>query len=177
MSTPRTTARFVVTAAAALLGVAALSGCSVLENVFPAQAQRDDETQEIAEAGQQDVFEVAVGDCFNNEGEIAEGDTAEGDTGEVSDIPAVPCAEPHDNEIFYLFDLAGDEFPTDVDILADDGCYAQFATFVGLDYESSTLDYFPIMPTAETWAQGDREVICSVFADTQTTGTLAAAAR
>jgi len=172
MSTLRTPARIVLTAAAALLGAAALSGCSVLENVFPAQAERDAETQEIAEAGQQDVFEVAVGDCFNNEGEVAADET-----GEVSDIPAVPCAEPHDNEIFHLFDLAGDEFPVDVDTLADDGCYAQFATFVGLEYEASTLDYFPIMPTAETWSQGDREVICSVFAETQTTGTLAGAAR
>ncbi|WP_411699520.1 septum formation family protein [Conyzicola sp.] len=61
--------------------------------------------------------------------------------------------------------------------LADTGCYDQFATFVGLDYESSALDYFPILPTADTWSTGDREVICSVFDTVQTTGTLAGAAR
>ena len=168
----RAPARIALTAAAALLSAAVLTGCSVLENVFPAQAERDAETQEIAEAGQQDVFQVAVGDCFDNEGQVAE--DAEG---VVSDIPAVPCAEPHDNEIFHLFDLPGEDFPVDIDTLVDDGCVAQFGPFVGLDYESSALDYFAITPTADTWAEGDREVICAIYDVAQTTGTLAGAAR
>jgi hypothetical protein len=163
------TTRLTLTAAAGLIAVTALSGCSVLENVFPAQAERDNETQEIAEAGQQDVFEVAVGDCFNDEG----------DGTEVTDLPAVPCTEPHDNEIYHLFDLAGEEFPLDADAQADAGCAAQFAAFIGLEYEVSTeIDFFPILPTAQTWAEGDREVICSVFdVAKQSTGTLAGAAR
>ena len=168
MISQRTSARFAVTAAISVLAVAALSGCSVLESIFPAQAERDAETQEIAEAGQQDVFNVNVGDCFND-------DSAS--TDEVSDVPAVPCAEPHDNEIYYLFDITGDEYPVDTPDQADAGCYDQFAAFIGLDYESSALDYFPIFPTADTWSTGDREVICSVFDTAQSTGTLAGAAR
>jgi len=169
MSSPRPFSRIAIAAAVSALAVAALSGCSVLESVFPAQAQRDAETQEIAEAGEQVVFQVSVGDCFNDGAdELTEG---------VSAVAAVPCAEPHDNEIYYLFDIAGDEFPTDVDVQADQGCYDQFATFVGHDYETSALDFFPIYPAAETWETGDREVICSVFDSVQTTGTLAGAAR
>jgi hypothetical protein len=164
----RISIRIVLTATVSALAVSALTGCSALEGIFPAQAERDPETQEIAESGQQDVYEVAVGDCFNDDS---------GSSEEISDVPAVPCAEPHDNEIYHLFDLTGDEFPVDVDQLADTGCYEQFATFVGLDYESSALDYFPIMPTADTWSMGDREVICSIFDTVQTTGTLAGAAR
>jgi hypothetical protein len=165
----RATTRFALTAAAGMLAVTALAGCSALEGLFPAQAERDSETQEIAEAGQQDVFEVAVGDCFNDEG----------DGTEVTDLPAVPCAEPHDNEIYHLFDLAGEEFPVDIDAQADAGCRAQFAAFIGLEYDVSTeIDFFPIQPTVETWSEGDREVICSVFDIAgQTTGTLAGAAR
>lgn len=168
MTSLRLTARIAVTATVSALAVAALTGCSVLENIFPAQAERDAETQEIAEAGQQDVFQVNVGDCFNDTDSSSE---------EVSEIPAVPCAEPHDNEIYHLFDLAGDEYPLDTPDQADAGCYAQFATFVGLEFESSTLDFYPIYPTAETWATGDREVICAVYDTVQTTGTLAGAAR
>ncbi|MET4583701.1 hypothetical protein ABIE21_003227 [Conyzicola nivalis] len=171
MSALRLPSRLALASVVALAAVASLGGCAVLENIFPAQAERDAETQQIAEAGQQDVFTVALGDCFNN-------DAAAIDNEEISDLPAVPCAEPHDNEVFLLFDLAGDEFPVDVDQLADDGCFAQFETFVGMPYETSVLDYFPIQPTVETWAEGDREVICSVFEpEVQTTGTLAGAAR
>jgi hypothetical protein len=156
-------------AVAALTIVAALSGCSVLETVFPAEAQRSEETQEISKAGQQDVFDVAVGDCFNEDGGGED----------VSDVPAVPCVEPHDNEVFHLFDLTGDVFPVDIDEQADAGCMAQFAAFVGIEYDASTeIDFFTISPSADTWSEGDREVICSVFdIDKQTTGTLAGAAR
>lgn len=168
MTSLRTPTRLAVAAAVSLSAVAALAGCSVLENIFPAQAQRDAETQEIAEAGEQDVFQVSVGDCFNDGTDESEG---------IAAIAAVPCAEPHDNEIYYLFDIPGDEFPTDVEVQADNGCYDQFVPFVAHDYETSAIDYFPIYPTVETWETGDREVICSVFDSVQTTGTLAGAAR
>ncbi|MEY2849269.1 MAG: hypothetical protein RI885_1936 [Actinomycetota bacterium] len=158
--------------ATSVIAVAAstLTGCAALEGIFPAQAERDPETQEIEESGQQDVFDVAVGDCFN--------DGSGAETEEIADIPAVPCDQPHDNEVFHLFDLTGDTFPADVDQLATDGCGAQFEAFVGLAYDASVFDFFPIQPTAQTWEQGDREVICSIYEpDVKSTGTLAGAAR
>ena len=171
MSALRLPSRIALTSVVALAAVASLGGCAVLENIFPAQAERDAETQQIAEAGQQDVFSVALGDCFNNA-------AAAVDNEEVTDLAAVPCAEPHDNEVYFLFDLPGGEFPSDVDQLADDGCFAQFQTFVGAPYETSVFGYFPIQPTVQTWAEGDREVICSIFEpEVQSTGTLAGAAR
>jgi hypothetical protein len=50
---------------------------------------------------------------------------------------------------------------------------------MGIEYDVSTeIDYFAIMPTAESWENGDRGVICSVYDVTQqTTGSLAGAAR
>jgi hypothetical protein len=146
MTSHRFTARLALTAAVSAFAVAALTGCSVLENIFPAQAERDSETQEIAEAGQQDVFDVNVGDCF---------DDADSTSDEISDVPAVPCAEPHDNEIFYLFDLAGDEYPVDTPDQADAGCYDPFTTFVGIDVEQSVLDYYTV-PTTGTLAGAAR---------------------
>jgi len=170
MTALRPHARFALAAAVAVVATVSLAGCSVLDAIGPAQAQRDAETQQIAEAGEQDVFSVALGDCFDDEQGAA--------GGQITDVPAVPCAEPHDNEVYFLFDLPGEEFPVDVDQLADDGCYAQFATFVGIEYEASVLEFFPIQPTADTWIDGDREVICSVFEpNVKTAGSLAGAAR
>ncbi len=169
MNPTRRPARLAAVAASALLLTLTLTGCGVLENIFPAQAQRNAETQEIEESGQQDVFQVSVGDCFNE---------ADASTTEVSDIPAVPCDTPHDYEVFHLFDLTGDTFPTDLDDQSIAGCGEQFQAFVGIDYDSSVLDYTFIQPTAGSWESGDREVICSIFEpDVKSTGTLAGAAR
>lgn len=163
-------ARILGASVASILLVSALAGCSVLDGIFPAEAERDSTTNKIAEAGTQDVFTVAVGDCYNN-------DEAESD--EVTDLPAVPCTDAHDNEIYYLFDLPGDDFPTDIDSLADSGCGVQFTAFAGIEQSlSASLDYYPIQPTIDTWGEGDREVICSIYDVTgKSTGTLAGAAR
>jgi len=50
-------------AASLMIGLFALTGCGVIDSVMPKdQAVRDDETSEVTEAGQADVFTVAVGD-------------------------------------------------------------------------------------------------------------------
>jgi hypothetical protein len=108
---------------------------------------------EITTAGTVDAFEVHVGDCFDD-----------GDfwTSGVSEIPGVPCSQPHDNEIYATFDIPG-EWPGDerVDELADEGCYDRFASAIGKSYEESVIEYTTIYPSSESWKQlGDREVIC-----------------
>jgi hypothetical protein len=32
-----------------------------------------------------------------------------------------------------------------------------------MDYESSSLDIFPLYPSFESWKQDDREVICAIY--------------
>jgi len=155
----------------ALIGILAigLSGCSVIENIFPAQAERDEETNEVQEAGEADVFTMAVGDCLNNQ-----------DADVVETIPAVPCSEPHDFEAYHSFDLTGgDEFPglETIEAEADKGCYEAFPTFVGIAYEESTLDFSYFYPTEDSWAAADREIMCIVYDAEPSTGTLAGAAR
>jgi len=154
----------------ALVGILAvtLSGCSVIESIFPAQAERDEETQEVESAGEADVFTMAVGDCLNDQ----EADVVES-------VPAVPCSEPHDFEAYYSFDLVGDEYPGEEQIYtdADQGCYDAFASFAGIAYEDSALDFSYFYPTEESWANSDREIMCLIFDAAQSTGTLAGAAR
>ena len=102
------------------------------------------------------VFELAVGDCFD--------DDSSTDT-ELSDVPIVDCAEPHDNEVFFTFELADGDFPGDDAILgeAENRCLPAFEEYVGRDYASSELDIFPITPTSGSWDNGDREVICALY--------------
>lgn len=47
--------------------------------------------------------------------------------------------------------------------LAYSSCYERFESFVGRDYETSTLDITMMYPSPESWQANDREVICSVY--------------
>lgn len=101
------------------------------------------------------VFDLAVGDCF---------DDTTGEE-EISDVPVVDCAEPHDNEVFHVFDVADGDFPGEDALVqsAEEGCLPAFESYVGRDYATSRLDIFPITPTATSWSSGDREVICALY--------------
>jgi hypothetical protein len=112
----------------------------------------------IVAAGDLDVVDLEVGDCFDD------GDAGFGE--EVSDILAVPCDAPHDNEVFHVFTLASQpELP---DIVAIDAevetrCLPVFESFVGIAYEESNLEIFTLTPTEEGWRQADREVVCALY--------------
>lgn len=162
-------------AALVLTGAVALSGCSILNQFTPAsEPVRDADTGEVTEqADNADVFQIRVGDCLNT------GDM--GATEEVTDVPIVPCAEPHDDEVYHAYDLADGDFPGEDAILSDaeSTCIAEFANFIGLAYEESALDYWPMYPTEGSWGNGDREVLCIAWdpSGEKVTGTLAGAAR
>ncbi len=103
------------------------------------------------------VFELAVGDCFDR------GDSTGG--GEVSDVPIVDCSEPHDTEVFHTFDVEDGEFPGEEALVtqAGDVCVPVFEEYVGIDYLSSRLQIFPITPTQSSWDGDDREVVCALY--------------
>lgn len=152
---------------------AALSGCSVLNQFLPSsQPVRDAETGEVTEEVENaDVFAIRVGDCLN---------TADLDaTDEISDVPIVPCDQPHDDEVYFAFTLDGETYDEDaITAEADSTCIAEFETFIGLAHDSSELEFWPMYPTQGSWDGGDREVLCIAWDPAgQVTGTLADAAR
>ena len=114
-----------------------------------------DESGQIVEAGSEDVFALKVGDCFDDPENF----------GEVSSVAAVPCSDPHDNEIYYTFDLPGSIFPGEesIDATALDECLTAFDPYVGVAYEESRLDVSYLAPTAESWDAGDREIACMLY--------------
>jgi hypothetical protein len=106
------------------------------------------------------VFDLAAGDCFDD-GDIAVGSEVE----EIGDVPVVDCSEPHDNEVYATVTVEGDSFPGDQQVAdhADRVCHAAFEDFVGLDYQSSVLDFGWLVPTTDSWAAGDRLVTCFIY--------------
>ncbi|HEU4917258.1 MAG TPA: septum formation family protein [Acidimicrobiia bacterium] len=105
------------------------------------------------------VFDLAVGDCFDD------GDMSVEGIEEVGEVPMVECSEPHDNEVYAVVTVEGERFPGEVAIQteADEVCLDAFSGFVGLDYQTSVLDFGWLVPTAETWEVGDRVVACFIY--------------
>ncbi|MFT4773079.1 MAG: hypothetical protein ACI83Y_002333 [Candidatus Azotimanducaceae bacterium] len=110
---------------------------------------------DVVEAGEVGLLRLKAGDCLGAEA-----------IGEVQPIPIVPCSEPHASEIFHSFDLVGDVFPGEEATreLAQEGCIAEFDTFIGVAHAESVWDIPAISPTEQAWdAINDREVLWGVF--------------
>ena len=115
-------------------------------------------------AGNVDVFELRVGDCFNNT-DLAESDEAEV---EVDGVDGVPCDEPHAFEVFAVADYSGSTYPATDDQFGAafvEVCVPPFESYVGLPYADSVLWASAITPNEEGWNSGDREFICHLFED------------
>lgn len=101
------------------------------------------------------VLELDVGQCFDDPPDFAE----------VADVDVVPCASPHRNEVIAVVDITDSPYPGDAAIAraAESRCRAAFAGYVGIAYDDSPLALGWLAPSADSWAVGDREVICFVF--------------
>jgi hypothetical protein len=78
----------------------------------------------------------------------------------------VGCDEPHDNEVFHLFEAEGGaEYPGNdrVGQVTRDGCLQAFEPYVGRPYVDSALDILAIPPSRASWEEGDREVVCAAY--------------
>jgi hypothetical protein len=111
----------------------------------------------LSGCGDQSVMSLAVGDCFDDTTELLSG-------ADITRVPDVDCAEPHDNEVFHVVDYPGSSYvPTAIDDFAIEQCYSAFSRYVGRDYESSALDFAWLLPSRDGWASGDREVVCVAY--------------
>lgn len=133
-----------------------LSGCSIIGPLVPADEPVRDEDGLIVEPNEQtDAFTLVVGDCL---------DDAEAQ-GEITTVPTVPCSDPHDSEIYAAFELTGSAYPGEDTVTgkAEVLCLPAFEEFVGEPYLDSRFDFAYYYPTAESWASGDREVLCVIY--------------
>lgn len=103
-----------------------------------------------AACGSGNIQDLSVGDCFQ--------DPDDGAT-LITDVTMVDCGEPHDNEVFYIYEI--DSLGNEAEYF--DVCVAQFTGYVGSDYATSEIFVSMISPTPEGFAEGDDDVICIAF--------------
>ncbi|TQL48575.1 putative regulator of septum formation [Homoserinimonas aerilata] len=134
-----------VLAAAAILSLT-LSGCSMMQQL-----------SDITE-GKEDVFSLTLGHCFDD------GDL---NADEVTSVKMPECTETHDNEVYHLYDVSDADFAEyDADALmseADLSCLPEFEDFVGTSELDTSLYYSYFVPGADSWADGDREILCFAY--------------
>jgi Septum formation len=106
------------------------------------------------------VQALGVGMCTNG---VAVGKT-------ITSLDSVPCTSPHDNEVVGSSTYTGSEvYPGQaaLETFAATPCITAFNSYVGGDFQTSSLDMLPILPTEDTWAKGDRAITCVVLTKDQ----------
>lgn len=150
--------------------VVLLSGCQ--QNSVPSETTVESTVEDDAVETTASLFDLAIGTCLDDANTPLSADLTE--------VPTVSCAEPHDSELFAIASVEDGNYPG-VDDLVSAGqtkCQAVFADFVGIDFRSSSLDFHFYYPTPSSWAQGDRSIFCLVGdPGLQVVGTLQGAKR
>jgi len=113
---------------------------------------------DIERGGDLAASELRVGDCFDLKDPAAE---------ETEDVTALPCAQEHEYETFFVGVLAEGPYPADPDetftSYVEDSCVPAFEPYVGKTYADSELEIFWFYPTSDGWASGDRSIQCAVY--------------
>ena len=81
---------------------------------------------------------------------------------QVNSVATTECTEAHTGEVYSVTTLKNDTMPSrdEMDELVHNTCYETFEAYVGTAPDETTLDYTAMSPTKQTWAKGDREIVC-----------------
>jgi hypothetical protein len=97
------------------------------------------------------VFGLRAGDCLDS-----------GPNGVA--VTRVPCATPHDDEVFATFSLPGGSWPGDAAVRqqAGDGCQSRLAGYLNPQLAGAGLAQDFVFPDRVAWRAGERTVVCEV---------------
>lgn len=148
----------------AVLGVILALVVSFVALAFASAMQEEDPTPGDAGSPVVDGSELVpfddleVGDCLPyveyNEDDL------------ISELPVVPCDQPHSEEVYFIFTVDGDSFPGEESLeqTAWGRCVEEFEGYVGTSYEESAIDFYTYQPTRTSWtATDDRTIHCILF--------------
>lgn len=108
------------------------------------------------------VFHVKAGECFLPPSKVQ---------AELTTLKRVACTSGHTQEAYAVVAYTGngsgftDQYPGDTVLktYADGVCAQKFSSYVGVDYQDSTLFFTYLLPSARGWQQShDRNIICFV---------------
>lgn len=148
----RRAARNLVTVVIGIVILGVASSCSWVSGWFD-----DDDTTDPTAVS---VFDAEVGDCLVAPEKVE---------AQLSDLMAVPCDVPHQQELYaivaYPSDDDSDNFPGNAALskYAKGACAQAFSGYVGIAYPDSGLWMTYLMPSARSWQKSkDRSILCFV---------------
>ncbi len=145
-----------------IFGVLGVAGYSQISESNKDDSTRS-ETGEVVESGVVGVQVLKLGDCVQLPSDFkSQLLTGIGELTTFSSFTAVPCTELHDAELFSIKTVNKNEFPGEDALIAEfsSSCTDDYATYSGIDYDLSPHLVFPMVPTADSWEQGDRALQC-----------------
>lgn len=98
---------------------------------------------------------LKVGQCVNG--------IVDSSGGTLSRLPVIACAQPHEGEVVSIFKLTGGStYPGDdeVEQQSQDKCFDALDRYSPSTKDDQSISIFYLQPTKQTWAAGDRTVIC-----------------
>ena len=107
------------------------------------------------------VFSIKPGQCFEGQDEVK---------AQLSELTKVDCDEEHAQESYAVIrytppqGVSADTYPGDDALtkFAQGACAGAYKKYVGVDYLDSKLFYTYLLPSARSWDDDDRSVICFV---------------
>jgi len=131
--------------------VLAATGCSEDELGEPPTR---DERGVVTSSGELLPEQLQVGDCIGGDFSVS-----------ASIVNAIPCSESPTAQVVGVGDdpsLAVTPYPgpEGMSTSALNICAPAFLNFIGLPYTTSLLEIVHLDPTQESWAEGDRTVVC-----------------
>jgi hypothetical protein len=112
-------------------------------------------------SGETSVFSVKPGECFKSQDDIK---------AQISDLDRVECTARHGMESYAVIGFRApegvtiDDYPGDdtLNKFAEGACAQAFGKYVGVTYLDSSLYYTYLVPSARSWDDDDRSVVCFV---------------
>ncbi len=150
----------------ALTGLWFVAGITAVVIAIATSGADRGEDGSLEAAGPISVTALRPGDCVE-----------ELDIGRVGfTVPGVPCDEPHQAEVYSVFDVTLDgSWPGEADVVdeAEQRCLRDLEQQFPEVYADTEVDIFYLHPSEATWRTGDREVVCfTYYLDGQRTGSI-----
>ena len=117
----------------------------------------------VTEGGSISATALQVGDCVNGLRNSTN----------LSSLPGVPCAQPHEGEVFAVFDLPAGDYPGSaaVDDQVSRECNDRLTAYSPSAGSDPDVGLFSVYPLEQNWNRGDRQVVCLATAASGSTAT------
>jgi hypothetical protein len=106
---------------------------------------------------------LATGDCITD---IPDGTL-------VKIVPKTECSEPHAGEVYAVLTMPDGQYPGQSTIDEwQNKCPDELESYSADAATDDSIGVFVLYPTSETWAQGDREIVCLATTEDKRSGSI-----